>query len=841
MIISVNWLKKFTPINGTIDELATLIGARLVEIESVVALADKYKDVVVVKVVTCEPLKDSDHLNVTKIDDNGVTPDVERDDNGYVQVVCGAPNVHAGMFAAWLPPKSVVPETYATDAPFVLSAKPLRGVLSNGMLASARELDLFDDHTGILEIDKDTTPGSSFAQLYELDDYLLLIENKSLTHRPDTFGIIGFAREVAAIQGTPFHTPEWLQRDVRDDGVRRDADAAPHDNAPRIAIDDPSLSDRFQAVVLSTIDNAALSPLQRQTYLARSGVRPINAAVDISNYLMLLTGQPSHTYDYNKVLALAGDDATLHVRTATQGETLQLLDGKVVTLDPADIVIAAGDTPVGLAGIMGGASTAVDASTTALLLEVATFDLYHLRASQMRHGIFSEAITRFTKGIPAALSAPVLAKAVALLQQQTGAVVASAVADVYPGKQPPVDISIRIATINAVLGTTYDIEAITALLRDIECAVTVDSETLHVTVPYWRHDLHIQEDIIEEVGRIKGYDTINLALPQRTVAAVEPRAFDQLQSTLRRFLVRTGANEVLTYSFIHGDIMKKVGQDPENAYRVTNSISPSLQYYRQSLVPSLLSHVTQNSKAGYDSFALFECNKVHQKSDGYTDESVPVEHHHVAYTIIDTKKKQTAAYYEAKEALRYTLFAAGYSGLRFVPLHTVPADTLDASYAPFEPKRSALVMVDGSDEPLGVVGEFSVSVRRAFKLPWYCAGFEMNPEVLLDESVLAAADAHAYAPLSKYPRVERDICFQVPRDCPYETIFAAATDELAHTPYSTTVEPLDIYQDESSEVKNITLRIGFVSYDKTLTGDEVTAAIVPVIAGVIEKTDGKVI
>jgi tRNA-binding EMAP/Myf-like protein len=197
MIISLNWIKKFTQVNGTVDELATLIGSRLVEIEAVENLGEKYKGVIVARVVECAPLEGSDHLNVTKIDDGGVAEGVERDENGLVQVVCGAPNVRQGLLVAWLPPQSVVPETFGDSEPFVLGAKPLRGVMSNGMLASARELDLYDDHSGILELDKDAAPGTSFAELYELNDYLFDIENKSLTHRPDAFGVVGFAREIA--------------------------------------------------------------------------------------------------------------------------------------------------------------------------------------------------------------------------------------------------------------------------------------------------------------------------------------------------------------------------------------------------------------------------------------------------------------------------------------------------------------------------------------------------------------------------------------------------------------------------------------------------------------------
>ena len=430
MIISVNWLKQFTPIDMPINELATLIGSRLVEIEEVIDLGVKYKGVVVAKVVECAKLEGSDHLNVTKIDDGGMAQGVERDENGLVQVVCGAPNVRAGMLVAWLPPNSVVPETVNDKEPFVLGARKLRGAMSNGMLASAKELDLFDDHTGILEVDKDCAPGSSFAEVYELDDYLLDIENKSLTHRPDTFGIIGFAREVAAIQGKAFQTPDWLKAlepafDVEQSGL----------DAPKVSIDDPQLSDRYQAVILSGTDGAVHSPVQVQTYLARVGVRPISAVVDVTNYLMMLTGQPLHAFDYDKVLAASGGDAHIHVRAGREKETLDLLDGRTVELTPDDIVIAAGETAIGLAGAMGGANTEIDDSTKNIILESATFNLYNLRATQMRHGIFSEAITRFTKGQPAELTAPVLARAVELLRNHASATLVTAPADAYPGRR----------------------------------------------------------------------------------------------------------------------------------------------------------------------------------------------------------------------------------------------------------------------------------------------------------------------------------------------------------------------------------------------------------------------
>jgi len=825
MIISVNWLKKFTQIDGTIDELSTLIGARLVEIESVEDLGEKYKDVIVAKVVECGPLEGSDHLNVTKIDDGGVWQDVERDENGLVQVVCGAPNVRGGLLVAWLPPRSVVPETYSDTEPFVLGAKPLRGVMSNGMLASARELDLYDDHTGILEIDKEAAPGTAFAELYELNDYLLDIENKSLTHRPDAFGVIGFAREVAGIQGLPFTTPDWLQ--VLEATIENDGSTV----APAIKIEDPALSDRFQAVVLSGVDENAQSPIQLQTYLARSGVRPINASVDVSNYLMLLTGQPSHTYDYDKLKAVAGDDFTIRVRLAREGEKLVLLDGKEVELDTSDIVIAAGETAVGLAGIMGGQSTLVDDSTKNVLLEVATFDLYHMRSSQMRHGIFSEAVTRFTKGIPAPLTTPVLAEAVRMLEAHTGARTTSEAVEDYPGVRQPSVVHVSERQINQTLGTQFSVGDIADLLQNVGFGVEFEDLEATVTVPYWRQDIHIAEDIIEEVGRLAGFDTINLTLPRRDFVAVRPTSFDELRSVIRKSLVRAGANEVLTYSFVHGDILKKAGQSPDNAYRIVNSISPDLQYYRQSLTPSLLSNIFANVKAGYGSFALFEANKVHQKSDGLTEEDVPVETDSIALVLTDGKKK-SAAYYDAKRMLDYVVGVLGVK-VAYRPLAEESART-----APFEPKRSATIIDANTQAILGVIGEYKKSVQKAFKLPEYTAGFELAPREVLRslESV-----GIQYRPLSRYPGTERDICFQVKSSVQYSEVVEPALQVLAETNLVTKVTPVDIYQPEDGETKNITIRIALASYEKTMTNEEVIVIIDKVIERVVQATEGKVI
>lgn len=829
MIISVNWLKKFTDIDLPIDELATLIGARLVEIESIVDLGAKYKDVLIVKVVECAPLEGTDHLNLTKIDDGGTAKDVERDERGLVQVVCGAPNVKSGMLAAWLPVGSIVPNTFDSAEPFTLTAKDLRGVISNGMLASAKELDLGDGHDGIVEITVDAKPGDNFASAYELDDYLLDIENKSLTHRPDTFGVIGFAREVAAITGKAFHSPEWLHRG--DPIIKIEGASA---EVPGVVIDDESLSERYEGVVLSRSDNAVTNELTiMATLLARSGVRPISPIVDVTNYLMLLSGQPLHAFDYDKLITIAGENPVIHVRAARDGETLALLDGRTVSLSSEDIVIAAGETPVALAGAMGGMDTEVDDSTTRIFLESATFNLYSLRSTQMRHGIFSEAITRFTKGQPGDLTAPALGEAVRLLQE-IGLQPISQIVQAYPGQRTVSPIDVSVGEVNALLGSELTATAILEVLKNVEFSVEANGDQLSVTAPFWRADIHIPEDIVEEVGRISGYDSITPTLPERDLMAVAPSQFDQLRARLRSLLVRAGANEALTYSFVHGDVLTKAGQKTEDSYLITNSISPDLQYYRQSLTPSLLQVVHPNIKNGFESFALFELNKVHPKQRGQTAEHVPDEANALALTIAYAKQQPGAPYYQAKKILDFVLTSVGLQ----LEYTTLDQEINYPTASPFEYRRSAMVTDIVSGERLGMAGEYTKRVSKNFKLPEYVAGFELDMD-----AISRAVDqvGKTYQPLSRYPSTERDVCFQVESSVTYARIVSSAYDGLKKSGLDVNITPVDIYQPQNGVTKNVTIRIRLTAHDRTLTNEEITTTVSSAINSVTSATEATVI
>jgi phenylalanyl-tRNA synthetase beta chain len=828
MIVSLNWLKKFTDIDLPVDELVKLIGSRLVEIEEVIDLGTKYKDVLVVNIVQTNKIEGSDHLSLTKIDDGGFVKNIERDENGLIQVVCGAPNVRQGQLVVWLPPASIVPSTYNNPEPFVLGSRKLCGFTSNGMIASARELDLYDEHEGILEIFDDVKPGTSFATIYELNDYLFDIENKSLTHRPDCFGIIGFAREVAAITGKSFHTPEWLMNLSTDFNLE-----SKNEVELDVTIDNPELSERYLAIVMSGADGKKQSPMLVQTYLARVGVRPISAVVDVTNYLMMLSGQPLHAFDYDKLVAVGGGKADIHVRQGHDKESLELIGGKKIELSSEDIVIAAGDTVIGLAGAMGGLNTAIDENTKNIIIECATFNLYNLRATQMRHGIFSEAITRFTKGQPAELTAPVLHKAIQSISEWANAKCVSRLAESYPFKQEKINIEFSNNEINNILGSSFTDVDISRTLLNVEFSLE-RNESIIATVPYWRADIHIVEDIVEEVGRLNGYDNINQSLPTRDFTAVKPNNFDIFRHQLRKILVRAGANEVLSYSFVHGNMIEKSSQNISNSYRIANSISPDLQYYRQSLTPNLLDFVHPNIKQGYDNFAIFEINKAHSKSTGLNVENVPIESEMMALVISNKINISAAPYYQAKRIFEYLCDSLG-----FHPSYEIlEKKSNNPVFGSFEGRRSAQVIDKLSGKLIGIVGEYKNSVIRGYKLPEYTAGFEIDLVSLFE--IVNKLDTN-YKPQSRYPSSERDICFQVGKDVSYSQIINSIENFLETIELESNISPVDIYQPEDGNTKNITIRVKLTSYDHTLTSDEVASVINSITDTVIQKTQATIV
>jgi phenylalanyl-tRNA synthetase beta chain len=470
---------------------------------------------------------------------------------------------------------------------------------------------------------------------------------------------------------------------------------------------------------------------------------------------------------------------------------------------------------------MGGANTAIDENTRRIVVESATFNLYNLRGTQFRHGIFSEAITRFTKGQPPALTDFVVREFINMTERDLGLKVISDVVDAYPKPVKPSVVKITTDQVNGLLGTDFTFDEIIMTLENVGFKVKLDNGILRVVAPWWRTDIHIAEDVIEEVGRLNGYDEIPTQLPRRGFASPTDDELGELKAKLRKVLSDAGANEVLTYSFVSERLLRNVGQDPKNSYKIVNSISPQLQYVRQSLTPSLLEKTYTNIKVPYDHFALFEINQVYQKAYGLNEEKVPVLRDKVSL-VVANRKASGDAYYEA---LNYALMLLQSLN---IPVCIVALKDTHASNAPFEPARSAQLKTLDHKICFGVVGEYRQMVRRNLKLPEYTAGFELN----VDEIFVYQGKTAPKTPVDNV--VSNDLTFRVGADLEYAKLENLLQKNLESKSLWYQLTPISIYQGEDSKTKNISFRLNFANYEKTLSGKEI-ASIINGIANNVKK------
>ena len=838
----------------SVDELVLRVNQQLGGVEEVIDLGAKYSGARIVRVVECGKHPDADRLSVTKIDDGGAVPDVPRDDNGYVQVVCGAPNVHADIWAIWLPPGSTVPVSFDDTEPFVLGARPLRGVLSQGMLAAADELAIGTDHEGIIEITENDLPsgaelqaGARFAEIFGLDDFVLDIENKMFTHRPDCFGQLGVAREIAGIFGQQFTSPEWYKAQQQF-STAEGLDLMVTDGAPELV-------PRFMAVAIKDVE-VKPSPLWLQCQLVAMGGKPINNIVDATNYIMLMTAQPTHAYDYDK---LRGHQ--LGARLARPGEKVILLNGKEYELTADDIIIADGEGVIGLAGIMGGSNTEVSNDTKNIVLECANFDMYALRRTAMRHGIFTDALARFNKGQSPLQNAAVLKQ----LMGMVGGVQASEVFDkrndrlmvmqhdsrVTFGSAGKETISIfdwgavtgvlvlESTFVNERLGTEFSPQEICRILKNVEIKAHEEPEPntpyqFEVIAPFWRTDLELPEDIVEEVGRLYGFDKLLRQLPMRSIKPAPKNPRHELKNAIRQSLSRAGANEILTYSFVHERILKNAEQDVIQAYKLSNALSPDLQYYRLTVLPSLLDKVYTNIKSGHNEFALFEIGKGHLKSKGLNKEGLPIENNYIDLVYTSKKDKPGAPFYVTKKIIDNL---GKDLGIKF-EFEKIVNQIDKQILAPFDIDRSSLIRIDNGDI-VGLVGELKQSVIKKFKLPQYISAASIDIDIL--QKNISKNIGDSYHPLSKFPSTRRDISIEIDLAVSYKDVLNVVKNSLKNQDDEfISIRLVDIYRAKHSSLKTITLNISMTSYNRTLTATDASRIIENINKAISVKLNGSI-
>jgi len=709
-------------------------------------------------------------------------------------VVCGAPNAAPGVRAAFAPPGALLPSGRVEVA-------TIRGVASEGMLCSERELGLGDEHeAGVLVLDADAPPGADLRAYLGLDDDILEIE--ITPNRADCLAVVGVARELAALTGAPFRPPEI---------VLKEGDEAAADLA-RVRIEAPDLCARFTARVVSGV-SVRPSPAWLAWRLRAVGLRPISNVVDVTNYVMWELGHPLHAFDYATVT-----DATIVVRRARPGEQLVTLDGQTRTLRDDMLVIADPARAIGLAGVMGGADTEVTARTTRVLLEAAWFQPASIRRTARALGLRTEAAYRFERGADIEGLVDASARAAQLLAEVAGGTVARGLVDVYPAPQPRPRVRLRMARVARVLGVAPPREEARRILAALGLGVHDAGAELEVEVPSFRRDLREEDDLVEEVVRVWGYDRIPAAVAPRAVGlgAVPPTLAQA--ATLRRVLVGAGLTEVVTWSFsdpAYEEVLRPAGGPPPLA--LANPLSRDASWLRYNPLEGVLGVIATNLRRQQPDVHVFELTK--------TFEPAPALATEVRWLVIaltgareplawwargEGGRREAVDVYDAKGLAELALEALGVGA---VATRVTPAGTIKG----FEPDCRAQLVASG-DVVVAEFGEVAAEVRRLWDI-----GAPVFAAVLpLDTIARLTPPPVRHRPLPRFPAVHRDFAFQVGalRAVSAAEIEAALREEAG--PLLRRCVLFDVFTFEDGS-RSLAWRLTFQADDRTLTDEEVNA------------------
>ncbi|HYL07446.1 MAG TPA: phenylalanine--tRNA ligase subunit beta [Candidatus Udaeobacter sp.] len=789
MLISYEWLGDFVDLDGVTPNDAAEVLTRLgIEVESLTMV--DLSQIVIGKVLeqTSHP-KSNKPLWIHQVD---IGTEVR-------QIVAGAPNAIPGSLVPVALPGTTVPSgTLVRDA-------KIAGVDARGMLCSAAELKLGDDHSGILILDAGT-PG---APLTTVIPSHAVMQAEVTSNRPDCLGHLGIARELAAGLDRP------MKRDFMP-AFTGTANPAGREMV-EVRIEEPDLCGRYIGAVITGV-KVGPSPDWLQRRLRAGGVRPISNIVDITNYVLLEYAQPLHAFDLRKLHGPA-----IRVRRAQSGERLVCLDGVERDLTPEMLVIADSDRPVALAGIIGGMDTAVTGETADILLEAATFNGPNVRQTARTLGLRTEASTRFDRGLPPELALAAARRASSLIAELAGGQVHREWPDVYPRPQEPVRIDTHPALIDDVLGMHVPLEEAESILRRLNFHVKIGGDgAWHVLPPVFRLDVSIPEDLVEEVGRVYGYDRIPPTLPGRRRGSWKPYSpsNDRRIDAVREVLAGAGFTETWNPALVSGRRLEDL-RISARALRVSNPLSDDMDTLRTSLLPSLVDAVVLNRDRGRDQVRVYEVAKAFlvRVTDKNTQPDEPLRFAAVA-TGGSTADDGRAAFYALKSVLD-----ACVGGL------SAPACTYQRAAAQlFHPGRCAAVVLDGRQ--LGYIGELHPSVVRSSKIEGRVVAFEIDLE-----PVLAVSRPPHARPLPRFPAVERDLAVVVEEHVAAGALLAAvkesAGDLLEHA------RAFDEYRGAQVPEghKSIAFTLTFRSPERTLTDAEVDGAMSAIRLG-LEKRHG---
>ena len=583
MKLSLAWLREFVDVELPVPELARLLIDATAEVESWETIGAQWdpEHIRVAEVVAVEPHPNADRLRLATVETG----------SGLQQVVCGAPNLAVGQKVAFATEGAELVDG-RTGERSKLKLRPIRGVDSAGMVLSEKELGLSDDHEGILVLPDDAPPGRPLQE--QLGD--VVFDISTWANRADLLGVLGFARETAAITGKPLREPDRSHGE----SAKRAEDMI------SVTIEDPDLCRRFTA---SVIENVTIgpSPAWMQERLQKAGMRPINNVVDITNYVMLETSQPLHAFDYDLVRG-----KKIVVRRATQGEKLTTLDGVEREFDDEMLLICDGEGPVGVAGVMGGGNSEVNGKTTTVLLEIANFKPGSIRRTATYLKLRTEASARFEKGLGREMPEYAQQRALHLFEQLTGGTVASGLVDVFPGKEQRPPISVPITRIEQVLGIEVPQADVTRILQALGfgCEFKYSNGSYRVEPPDWRPDVEIADDVIEDIGRIHGYDKLPTTMLRGKLPAPEFNPLRDLRERLRDLGAALGFLETITYTLTDMPRLQRM-VPASDALRsaplgVVNPVAAQHTYLRTSLRSNTLETYAANRRNHDGALRLFE-------------------------------------------------------------------------------------------------------------------------------------------------------------------------------------------------------------------------------------------
>lgn len=775
MFLSMNWISDFVDLTGLDKmELISRFSLSTAEVENDILCkgSDIFGIVVAeIKEVTAHP--DSKKLHLLKVD---------AGDGQLTDVVCGAPNVRVGM-------KTAFAKVGARIGDIEISPRPVAGITSYGMCCSEKEIGISDNHEGIMEIFDDAPCGTDLKELYEIEDIIFEVDNKSLTNRPDLWGHYGIAREFAALAGRELKPLDCIE-------------LSQYDNLPKVNMKiEDKLCQRYSCIQVENITRT-VSPVNMRIRLFYCGMRGINLLADLTNYLMLEMGQPMHAFDSRKVEAL-------RIKRFDKPFTFKTLDGVERSIDENTLMICNDNTPVAIAGIMGGLDSEIVEDTTTLTLESATFDAVSIRKSTVRLAHRTDASMRYEKCLDPEMTVPAIARFLKLLTDiDSDAKVVSALTDEYAFKYNTVKLDFNKNFINRYTGIEISNDCIVATLKALGFEVVLSGDDFSVTVPSWRatKDVTIKADIVEEITRIYGYDNFAVNTATAPLYPVRADIKKTVEDKVKDILVkRYSLHELHSYIWEYYDEYKELGIEPEENIKLVNATNPNIETIRKSIIPTQLCQVKYNTSFASD-FGVFEVGRV---VNGVNADNICDEHKMLAVTLFSKTKPAEELYYELRDMLAVVADDIKHEELTF--------EKIEATHSYQHLKNLNAIYCGGTK--IGEMGVVHPVVTKNIdkKAAIVYAEIDMVSFAEIKNAGIA------YSEPSRYPEMEIDLSFICDTYAPIGNAIKAE-----NCPIIKNVSVVDTYTDESG--KSITVRIIFSHIERTLTKEETMEVVDSIVA-----------